>query len=357
MDALQGVVSVASDAIQSFYKDTQNSDTLQIIEPKKWQSSQIRITDNIPEAQPMIMQGEKIALSRGGILVMQGKAKAFKSFAVSGIVSAIEDECLGFTMCDGVERVLYVDTEQASSHVKKVLIRIYRLCGWSQEQDNDKITMLAVREYSVPERMEVIKEAIDDLHPDIVVIDGCRDLLSDFNDVKESSRIINELMAITTTYNCGIITVIHQNKGDNNARGHLGTELMNKSETVLQVANKDGTATVKPHHSRNIEIDGFSFRVVDGLPTLCDYVPCKELTSQRAEMLQELFTTILTKVGWMGREQLTNTIVAMKKKDKRTAQRYISDGLQAGIIKLNRANNIVLSIKEEVEEDDDDMLF
>jgi Trp operon repressor len=74
-------------------------------------------------------------------------------------------------------------------------------------------------------------------------------------------------------------------------------------------------------------------------------------------MLQELFSVILSKVGWMEREKLTSTIVAMKKKDKRTAQRYISDGLKAGIIKINRANNIVLSIKEEVEEDDDDMLF
>jgi Trp operon repressor len=205
--------------------------------------------------------------------------------------------------------------------------------------------------------LEVIKEAIDDLRPDIVVIDGIRDLLADFNDVKESSRIINELMIITTTYNCGIITVIHTNKADNNARGHLGSELYNKAETVLQVANKDGTASVKPHHSRNIEIEPFSFRVVDGLPTLCDYVPCQELNDKRATMLQELFSVILSKVGWMEREKLTSTIVAMKKKDKRTAQRYISDGLKAGIIKINRANNIVLSIKEEVEEDDDDMLF
>lgn len=347
MDDLQGVVSVVNDAIKSELKDT-----------KKWRHSQICITDNIPEAQPMIMQGDRIALSRGGILVMQGKAKAFKSFAVSGIVSAIEDDCLGFTMTEGVEKILYIDTEQASSHVKKVLIRIYRLCGWSQEHDNEKITMLAIREFNASERLEVIKEAINDLRPDIVVIDGIRDLLADFNDVKESSRIINELMIITTTYNCGIITVIHTNKADNNARGHLGSELYNKAETVLQVANKDGTASVKPHHSRNIEIEPFSFRVVDGLPTLCDYVPCQELNDKRATMLQELFSVILSKVGWMEREKLTSTIVAMKKKDKRTAQRYISDGLKVGIIKLNRANNIVLSIKEEVEEeDDDDMLF
>ena len=288
---------------------------------------------------------------------MQGKAKAFKSFAVSGIVSAIEDDCLGFTMTEGVKKILYIDTEQASSHVKKVLIRIYRLCGWSQEHDNEKITMLAVREFNASERLEVIKEAIEDLHPDIVVIDGIRDLLADFNDVKESSRIINELMIITTTYNCGIITVIHTNKADNNARGHLGSELYNKAETVLQVANKDGTASVKPHHSRNIEIEPFSFRVVDGLPTLCDYVSCQEIKSQSLNKLQKLFADIFSKVEWLDRKNLIATIVTLTGKVKRTAERYIDNGLKAGIIKLNRANNIVLSIKEEVEEEDDDMLF
>lgn len=329
MDDLQGVVSVVNDAIKSELKDT-----------KKWRHSQICITDNIPEAQPMIMQGDRIALSRGGILVMQGKAKAFKSFAVSGIVSAIEDDCLGFTMTEGVEKILYIDTEQASSHVKKVLVRIYRLCGWSQEYDNEKITMLAVREFNASERLEVIKEAIDDLRPDIVVIDGIRDLLADFNDVKESSRIINELMIITTTYNCGIITVIHTNKADNNARGHLGSELYNKAETVLQVANKDGTASVKPHHSRNIEIEPFSFRVVDGLPTLCDYVSCQEIQSQSLNKLQKLFADIFSKVEWLDRKNLIATIVTLTGKVKRTAERYIDNGLKAGIIKLNRVISV-----------------
>ena len=37
-----------------------------------------------------------------------------------------------------------------------------------------------------------------------------------------------------------IQTVLHLNKGDDNSRGHIGTELNNKAETVLQVT-KDPT--------------------------------------------------------------------------------------------------------------------
>ena len=39
-------------------------------------------------------------------------------------------------------------------------------------------------------------------------------------------------------YDLHIHCVLHLNKGDNNVRGHIGTEMSNKAETVL-VINKD----------------------------------------------------------------------------------------------------------------------
>ena len=36
--------------------------------------------------------------------------------------------------------------------------------------------------------------------------------------------------------------ILHQNKGDENARGHIGTELNNKAETVLLVEKDKGDA-------------------------------------------------------------------------------------------------------------------
>lgn len=89
------------------------------------------------------------------------------------------------------------------------------------------------------------------------------------------------------------------------------------------------------------------------------YVSCQEIKSQSLNInkLQKLFADIFSKVERLDRKNLIATIVTLTGKVKRTAERYIDNGLKAGIIKLNRANNIVLSIKEEVEEEDDDMLF
>lgn len=64
---------------------------------------------------------------------------------------------------------------------------------------------------------------------------------------------------------------MHQNKGDNNARGHIGTELVNKAETVLSVTKKNKISTVRPEFCRDIEPQEFSFMINDeGLPVIAN---------------------------------------------------------------------------------------
>ena len=95
---------------------------------------------------------------------------------------------------------------------------------------------LMLREFTPVERRNIIDMALED-EPSIgfVVIDGVRDLISDINSPGESVNIINDLMRWTNVYNIHIHTVLHLNKSDDNTRGHIGTELNNKAETVLKV--------------------------------------------------------------------------------------------------------------------------
>jgi hypothetical protein len=44
---------------------------------------------------------------------------------------------------------------------------------------------------------------------------------------------VGDLMQWTGEKNIRIQTVLHLNKGDDNARGHIGTELNNKAESLL----------------------------------------------------------------------------------------------------------------------------
>jgi hypothetical protein len=77
-----------------------------------------------------------------------------------------------------------------------------------------------------------------------------------------------------------IHTVLHQNKNDEHARGHVGTELNNKAETVMQIEpEKDdkSISIVEAIHSRDREFEPFAFRVNDdSLPELVEsYQPQK----------------------------------------------------------------------------------
>lgn len=63
--------------------------------------------------------------------------------------------------------------------------------------------------------------------PDVglLIIDGIRDLMYDINSPSESTDLINLLMRWSSGYDLHIHTVLHLNKGDDNTRGHIGTEL------------------------------------------------------------------------------------------------------------------------------------
>ena len=61
-----------------------------------------------------------------------------------------------------------------------------------------------------------------------MVIDGIRDLVYDINSPSEATCVISKLMQWTDEYQIHLHTILHQNKSDENARGHIGTEINNK---------------------------------------------------------------------------------------------------------------------------------
>ena len=59
--------------------------------------------------------------------------------------------------------------------------------------------------------------------PDVglVIIDGIRDLMHDINSSTEATKLVGDLMQWTGEQNIHFQTVLHLNKGDDNARGHI----------------------------------------------------------------------------------------------------------------------------------------
>ena len=82
----------------------------------------------------------------------------------------------------------------------------------------------------------------------------------------ESTEVISKLMRWTDDRQIHIHTILHQNKNDEHARGHVGTELNNKAETIMQIeADKDdkSISVVEALHIRDREFESFAFRIND----------------------------------------------------------------------------------------------
>lgn len=212
----------------------------------------------------------------GNFSTFIGKAKAKKTFFLSiAIASAITDKAI-FKTFEGClkshhNNVLYFDTEQSKYHVHLALKRICKMAGI---KDPENIYVYGLRPEDTETRLAFIEKKIYETENlGFVVIDGIRDLVYDINCAKESSAIAGKLLKWSEERNIHIVTVLHQNKGDGNARGHLGTELVNKSETVLAVEKKDNSSisVVNAIQCRNKEPEPFAFEIdEDGIPFKVD---------------------------------------------------------------------------------------
>lgn len=246
-----------------------------------WQSYILKVTDKFPELPVIAKVGDSTIATLGNISVSTGKEKSKKTFNVSAIVASLlsGNRVLNYIPILPVKRktILYIDTEQSPYHCKKVLERIIILSGLDPKTHPVNLVFIPLRKFSPKERLELVEQAIYDI-PDLffVVIDGIRDLVYDINSSTEAMNVLSCLMRWSEEKNIHIHNVLHTNKGDDNTRGHLGTELSNKAETILQMTKDNidsDISEVKAKCIRDVEFEPFAFRINDeGLPELTDSV-------------------------------------------------------------------------------------
>jgi len=231
----------------------------------------------------------------GGLAAISGQKKNGKSFVLTQLMAAI----LG-NGCENTERflpglrvpkrtidylgheprVLYVDTEMEKLSSAKVLRRVHWLCGWDMKQPNDRFSVLWLKTMPKDDkvkpyrkRYELIKLAIEVIHPDVVFIDGLRDLIASINDEESGTSILDELGTLAEERKMSIWLALHQNPGrkddseEAKMRGWIGTELGNKvSDTLISIKNKTSngvTFKVTQQDARDKDMDDWKFEVTD----------------------------------------------------------------------------------------------
>ena len=247
--------------------------------PVYWESLLIRPDGKYDIPPEVIKVGSSTICTLGNFSASTGKGKSKKTFNVCAIVaSALTGrKVLGYEshFPEGKRRVLYFDTEQSDYHCHRVLERINRLAGFPEDKNCELIQFAKLRECSPMLRRQLIEMALERIPGvGLVIIDGLRDLMYDINSSSESAEVIGLLMRWTSQYNIHIHTVLHLNKGDDNVRGHIGTELNHKAETILHISkneNDGSVSEVHPSMMRDREFAPFAFLINKyGLPELLE---------------------------------------------------------------------------------------
>lgn len=212
----------------------------------------------------------------GNFSAIIGKAKSKKTFLLSAISACIIGKRTMWDKFTGYEHdekslVLYFDTEQGEWDSWNVVRRIAKMSGLTYK---DNFKAFNLRKFNPAERCDIINFALmmNGDRAGFVVIDGIADLATAINDEEEATRVVSLLMRWTKEYNCHIATVIHQNKNDNYATGHLGSSIMKKCEVILAVTKDTDdpySSVVECHLSRALDFKPFKLVIdVNGIPVI-----------------------------------------------------------------------------------------
>lgn len=222
----------------------------------KVESTRFDITKKIEEPKALLKyEGPNRVYPIGGrgmIGVFSGHEKSGKSFvgsciAASGLAGGAEK--LNFSLDLDGGTMLWFDTEQSGYFYHKTQVRIHQLAGLSENAPN--YSAFLMRQLTASERVEAIGHYIKTTQNlSVVMIDGFVDLLADYNDLKATQENVQQLMKWSDEYNILIMGVLHVNKGDGKVRGHIGSELKNKCDWIINTAKADGYFTVSNPTSR-----------------------------------------------------------------------------------------------------------
>ena len=303
----------------------------------------------------------------GGLGAISGQKKNGKTWVLTQLMAAIlgcdtertQQYLPGLTVpqrtidfLGHLPKVLYIDTEMEKLNSAKVLRRVHWLCGWDMKQPNDRFAVLWIK--SMPKednakpyvkRFELIKIAIDAIQPDVVFIDGLRDIIPSINDEEAGTMILDYFGSIAEERNLSIWLALHQNPGrkddseEAKMRGWIGTELGNKvSDTLISIKSKkpEGvTFTVKQQDARDKDMDDWTFEITEdagllGVPriitkgTNLSSKSKEQPTCDDPRQIREWIEQAKNQYEWpMSRVQIKSTVFGdiggQKNKDKQQA--------------------------------------
>ena len=266
------------------------------LSPQLLELEKNRITSQkvLPPIEFLFSLFDELCFPRRELVAFTGRAKSGKTFVMSMLMTCcVVDEVLTFRRHSSKPlRLLWYDTEQSDNSTQDILKnRIIPLFHRAMDDGTpfpeNMYDIFNVRRVDRTARENFFLEAIAHYHPDLVILDGIRDLVADINDGAVAQEMMEKLMNTAQEHNCCIVCVLHQNKsGDSrDPRGWLGTELLNKAYDVFATEKLMPQRIFKLEqlYTRKYDIEQQLYFTVDeeGLPCIAEAPPVSTYMSQQ----------------------------------------------------------------------------
>jgi hypothetical protein len=256
---------------------------------KKYEGFRISATRPLLAPIPVISINGTSISTEGSLTVLSGDSKSGKSalcnVILAGAICSIGELYDGFNGIDIESNylskaVIHFDTEQSQhQHYKSFKNNILKRVNLNQEPSfyySYNIRRIDISKYKelCKEIFQACSEKNNGIH--LAVIDGVADFIKSVNDEEESNAIIKYFEQLAVEFKTPIILVVHFNPKSDKQRGHLGSQLQRKAESVLAIKKNEGISYIVPQLLRNgsnssIPHIQFSYDETKGYHTSCGF--------------------------------------------------------------------------------------
>lgn len=308
--------------------------------------------------------GDKYGLiARANLHTLRGAPKTGKSAAgLALIAAALKGEFIGIKANRDNLAVLWIDTEQDKNTLRQKARAVLDMAGLDAQPEALKVVTL--RGYGSPaDALAATLRAIEENAADFVFLDGVVDLCRAFNDEEESREVVRRLETHAEQYGAAILGLIHTNKKDDEARGHLGAIMQQKSAEIYQVNKREGEniANVTQPFSRFAPVPGFAFAFADDFKITTAADAQQRASNEALERMRSTFATLFNNAEKLSKTELKKAYKSAQCCQDRTAEKEIKAAVEADVLqKTPEGRNVYYTYLfpefADIPEEDDDII-
>lgn len=299
--------------------------------------------------------------NRGELHIVTGKSGHGKTAFMSQVMATLLCGKFGNMQYEGepphMPVVLYIDTEMGKDDTIAIKNRVCSLAGIPFNEPCERFKVARLRDtVTAAERWQQILKLAYVIHPDVMFIDGLLDIVEDYNEQKECTPIIRELMIMATHYDMSTWCVLHENPTTEKMVGSLGSIAQRKVTEVFAVRKHkaDKEKDKKPNRppiyfsveqlkARGKDVEDWDFEILSvegwGRPQEISDTPAPPPPPANSSeaLMKQIVKCLLEFMSPPNSEYFSNIVKELKKRmhvGETKAKEYFNEANSAGVFSL-----------------------